>query len=358
MSVWADLDALEREHKLDFLREPDLGFAWAAYRWAEGASLDEVLDETDLAAGDFVRWVKQLLDLTDQVADAAGDSGLRRTAREAIAGRPPPGRRRLLLADGLTGPQDTPGDTPGTGRKGAYRLQGPASGSVRCGDPLALAELAARIDDLRLGSPVSQRRRTSWIDQFVLRQDVNNPFVQVITSAQQLARVAEDRVGLTRAEYDDVATARYQARVLEDLARMLDEDVAAHGRRADEALAGDPETRARVLSNALIGSVRATAMLVDACHTLLGLSEKLLVIRRPVSRLMLMAAVENTRAAASTAHLTVLVNLPRITDVTLYDELAGGIDTFDITLAHANRVAAALRSEVRVAQAMPASSLR
>jgi ATP-dependent RNA helicase HelY len=81
VSLWADLDALEREHKLDFLREPDLGFAWAAYRWAEGAALDEVLGETDLAAGDFVRWVKQLLDLTDQVADAAGSGELRAAAR-------------------------------------------------------------------------------------------------------------------------------------------------------------------------------------------------------------------------------------------------------------------------------------
>jgi len=81
VSLWGDLDALERENKLDFLREPDLGFAWASYRWAEGAALDEVLTETDLAAGDFVRWMKQLLDLTDQVADAAGDSELRRTAR-------------------------------------------------------------------------------------------------------------------------------------------------------------------------------------------------------------------------------------------------------------------------------------
>ena len=41
--------------------------------------------ETDLAAGDFVRWVKQLLDLTDQVADAAADGALRTTAREASA---------------------------------------------------------------------------------------------------------------------------------------------------------------------------------------------------------------------------------------------------------------------------------
>ncbi|NUS53123.1 MAG: RNA helicase, partial [Nocardioidaceae bacterium] len=82
VELWGDLDGLERDHKLDFLREPDLGFAWAAYRWAEGATLDEVLTETDLAAGDFVRWMKQLLDLTDQVADAAGDDALRARARE------------------------------------------------------------------------------------------------------------------------------------------------------------------------------------------------------------------------------------------------------------------------------------
>ncbi|MGA9344797.1 MAG: hypothetical protein WBV37_06815, partial [Nocardioidaceae bacterium] len=67
-----------------FLREPDLGFAWAAYRWAGGASLEEVLDEVELAPGDFVRWVKQLLDLSEQIADAAGDSRLRHTAREAV----------------------------------------------------------------------------------------------------------------------------------------------------------------------------------------------------------------------------------------------------------------------------------
>jgi ATP-dependent RNA helicase HelY len=82
VSIWSDLDALERDHHLDQLHEPDLGFAWAAYRWAEGDELDDILHVTELAAGDFVRWVKQLLDLADQVADAAGDSGLRKIARE------------------------------------------------------------------------------------------------------------------------------------------------------------------------------------------------------------------------------------------------------------------------------------
>ena len=43
-----------------------------------------MLTEVDLAAGDFVRWMKQLLDLAGQVADAAGDSALRETAREVV----------------------------------------------------------------------------------------------------------------------------------------------------------------------------------------------------------------------------------------------------------------------------------
>jgi ATP-dependent RNA helicase HelY len=82
--VWGELDQLERSHRLDFLRQPDLGFAWAAHQWARGAELDDVLTVTDLAAGDFVRWMKQLLDLTGQVADAAGPGALRDTAREAV----------------------------------------------------------------------------------------------------------------------------------------------------------------------------------------------------------------------------------------------------------------------------------
>ena len=202
---------------------------------------------------------------------------------------------------------------------------------------------------------MSQRIRTSWIDQFALRDDVGSPFVQVITAAQQITTVADDRVGLTRAEYDEVAGARSQAGLLEDLARWLDDEVSSHALRADTALADglDPEERARVLAGALSGSVRCHSMLVDTCHTLLELGEKLLVVRRPSSRLRLMAAVEAVRAAASTAHLTVLLNLPRITDVALYDELAQRIDTFDGTLASANRVAAALRSEASVRHSMP-----
>ena len=83
VQVWGELDAREKEHRLDFLREPDVSFAWAAWRWASGDSLESVLTAADLTAGDFVRAVKQLLDLLDQIADAAGDGPLRDTARTA-----------------------------------------------------------------------------------------------------------------------------------------------------------------------------------------------------------------------------------------------------------------------------------
>jgi ATP-dependent RNA helicase HelY len=69
--TWGELDQLEKDNGLSFLREPDLSFAWAAYRWARGARLEAVLDQAwDLTPGDFVRSVKQLIDLLDQIANA------------------------------------------------------------------------------------------------------------------------------------------------------------------------------------------------------------------------------------------------------------------------------------------------
>jgi ATP-dependent RNA helicase HelY len=83
VSVWAELAAVEEENKLAFLREPDLGFAWAAHAWARGKPLESVLGP-DLTPGDFVRAVKQLMDLLGQIAVAAGrDTPLGVTARQA-----------------------------------------------------------------------------------------------------------------------------------------------------------------------------------------------------------------------------------------------------------------------------------
>jgi ATP-dependent RNA helicase HelY len=87
VELWSRLETLERDNKLSYLREPDLGFAQAAYAWTSGQRLQSVLRDSDLAAGDFVRWCKQLGDVLGQVADAAGeDTELRTTARAAIDG--------------------------------------------------------------------------------------------------------------------------------------------------------------------------------------------------------------------------------------------------------------------------------
>jgi ATP-dependent RNA helicase HelY len=82
---WDALRGVEADAGLSFLRQPQPGFAWLAWRWARGHSLDAVLRDSQMAAGDFVRWMKQLLDLLDQVAQAAaGGSRTRTVAREAM----------------------------------------------------------------------------------------------------------------------------------------------------------------------------------------------------------------------------------------------------------------------------------
>ena len=60
----------------------DFGFGFTVFEWAEGKPLDDVLLASGLAAGDFVRNCKQLLDLLRQIEEVA-DGGLRASARAA-----------------------------------------------------------------------------------------------------------------------------------------------------------------------------------------------------------------------------------------------------------------------------------
>ena len=89
-ALWSSLSRSESDAGVQFLRKPDLGFAWSAWRWAGGARLEQVLDDDpDLTAGDFVRWCKQLVDLLGQIALVAedlspGGTALQRTTRQAI----------------------------------------------------------------------------------------------------------------------------------------------------------------------------------------------------------------------------------------------------------------------------------
>ena len=67
---WAHVRRAEDAHQVELCRELDDGFATPVFHWADGKPLDDVLRETTMAPGDFVRNCKQL------------------------AGPAPPGRRR------------------------------------------------------------------------------------------------------------------------------------------------------------------------------------------------------------------------------------------------------------------------
>ena len=88
------LRADEQTHRIAPSREPDDGFVSVIYRWARTGDLAAALAAADahpsggtgspLLAGDFVRWCRQVLDLLDQVRNAAPDAELRAIAKRAI----------------------------------------------------------------------------------------------------------------------------------------------------------------------------------------------------------------------------------------------------------------------------------
>ena len=61
---------LENDHNLEPMRAPDFGFCWPARAWASGQSLTSVLKDSDLTVGDFVRNMKQIVDLLRQLRGA------------------------------------------------------------------------------------------------------------------------------------------------------------------------------------------------------------------------------------------------------------------------------------------------
>ncbi len=101
-----ELKEAEAAHRLDQLPGLDPGFAWAAFHYAAGAPLERVLSGPsatssrggdqgrEIAAGDFVRWTRQLVDLLGQVADVA-DGPVRSAARRAVEGL----RRGVVAVD-------------------------------------------------------------------------------------------------------------------------------------------------------------------------------------------------------------------------------------------------------------------
>jgi ATP-dependent RNA helicase HelY len=81
--IWRDLNATERDERLPETRPPDPGFTAAAHEWAVGGDLADVLEDEEMTGGDFVRNVKQAIDLLRQVGDVAPNPSTGANARAA-----------------------------------------------------------------------------------------------------------------------------------------------------------------------------------------------------------------------------------------------------------------------------------
>jgi ATP-dependent RNA helicase HelY len=76
MAMWSELTEAERRHRVPATRAPDSGFAAAAAAWTRRRSLAESLSAaegagSEISAGDFVRWCRQVIDVLDQMRTAA-----------------------------------------------------------------------------------------------------------------------------------------------------------------------------------------------------------------------------------------------------------------------------------------------
>jgi ATP-dependent RNA helicase HelY len=80
---------IEEAHLVPRTRQPATGLATAVASWARGASFSTALgvaarDVGELAPGDFVRTMKSVADLAQQVSHTAADPGVAAAAREAV----------------------------------------------------------------------------------------------------------------------------------------------------------------------------------------------------------------------------------------------------------------------------------
>jgi ATP-dependent RNA helicase HelY len=78
-----ELNVDERDLGLPLTRTPDAAFFPLAHAWAAGDDLDHVLADEELSGGEFVRTVKQLIDLLRQVGEASTGPATAATARRA-----------------------------------------------------------------------------------------------------------------------------------------------------------------------------------------------------------------------------------------------------------------------------------
>lgn len=82
ISVLADaIASTEKDCGLPLSSSPDFGMAAAVYQWTRGDAFSEVIDTEFMSGGDFVRHLRQVLDVLSQIADHVPTA--RAAAREA-----------------------------------------------------------------------------------------------------------------------------------------------------------------------------------------------------------------------------------------------------------------------------------
>jgi len=79
-----EVQRLESAYGLPSTRDVDPGLFAATYGWAAGGGLGDILGDEELSGGDFVRSMKQVIDVLSQVATMAPLSQTRAQARRAI----------------------------------------------------------------------------------------------------------------------------------------------------------------------------------------------------------------------------------------------------------------------------------
>lgn len=82
-ATWEHLTAAEHARNLPERRPPDPGLALAVRLWASGGGLDEVTELAGIPPGDFVRVMRQTIDLLRQIRDVSAE--LADTCRLALA---------------------------------------------------------------------------------------------------------------------------------------------------------------------------------------------------------------------------------------------------------------------------------
>src|SRR5690625_3975951 len=65
---WYTLQQAEHAADLTITAQPHPGLVWPIVRWVRGHELLASLTGSDMAAGDFIRWARQVMDLLDQLA--------------------------------------------------------------------------------------------------------------------------------------------------------------------------------------------------------------------------------------------------------------------------------------------------